>query len=141
MRSERRVRSLALLVAAAALLGRPSTGFTAAPPASVPPPSLAPSPAPAGDTVEEIQETTVGTLSGVDVGVANMWERDYTDGAGNNRKGLTARLDCDIAGETRRVVVGEGSVLELGGGRWEVIRLTKPPAGNGSVTLRLLPSP
>jgi hypothetical protein len=91
--------------------------------------------------VEEIQETTVGTLSGVDVGVANMWERDYVDGAGVSRRGLTARLDYDIAGETQRIVVGEGSVIRLGDGRWEVTRLAKPKSGNGSVTLRLLPTP
>ncbi len=88
--------------------------------------------------MEEIQETTVGTLAGVDVGVANMWEREYTDGAGAAKKGLTARLDYDIAGETRRVVVGMGSVLELGGVRWEVTAISKPPNQNGTVTLRAL---
>ncbi len=86
--------------------------------------------------MEEIQETTVGTLGGVDVGVANMWERDYVDGAGTSRKGLTARLDYDVAGETRRIVVGEGSVVELGGLRWEVVRLVKTPGQNGTITLR-----
>lgn len=96
--------------------------------------------APVGGVVEEIQETTVGTLGAVDVGVANMWEREYTDGAGVARKGLTARLDYDVAGETRRVVVGLGSVLELGGTKWEVAAISKPPNQNGTVTLRALPN-
>ncbi len=91
--------------------------------------------------MEEIQETTVGTLSGVDVGIANMWERDYVDGAGTPRKGLTARLDYDLNGETHRIVLGQGSVLEIGGARWEAIRLTKPPNAHGTIALRLLPSP
>lgn len=91
-----------------------------------------------GAVVEQIQETTVGTLSGVDVGVANMWERDYVDGAGAARKGLTARLDYEVGAETRRVVVGEGSVIELGGTRWQVVALTKPSGQNGTVSLRPL---
>jgi hypothetical protein len=91
--------------------------------------------------VEDIQETTVGTLSGVDVGVANVWERDYVDAAGATRKGLTARMDYEIGGETRRVIVGQGSVIELGGVRWEVVRVVKPPTGNGTLTLRPSPAP
>ena len=90
--------------------------------------------------MEEIQETTVGTLAGVDVGVANLWDREYVDGAGARRTGLTARLDYEVAGSTQRVFVGEGSILELGGVRWEVVRLTKTPGQNGSVTLRPLPN-
>lgn len=93
-------------------------------------------PAAPGAKMEEIQETTVGTLAGVDVGVANMWDREYVDGKGATRTGLTARLDYEVGGETRRVFVGEGSVLELGGVRWEVVRLHKPAGENGSVTLR-----
>ncbi|MDP2314987.1 MAG: hypothetical protein Q8P41_18955 [Pseudomonadota bacterium] len=89
--------------------------------------------------MEEIQETTMGTLSGVDVGVANMWEREYVDGAGVAHKGLTARLDYEVAGETRRIVVGEGSVIEMGGTRWEVVRLQKTPGQNGTITLRSPP--
>ena len=88
--------------------------------------------------MEEIQETTVGTLSGVDIGVANMWERDFIDGAGAARKGLTARIDFEVGAETRRVVVGHGSILEMGGERWEVVALEKTPGQNGSITLRCL---
>lgn len=86
--------------------------------------------------MEEIQETTVGTLAGVDVGVANMWDRPYVDGKGEARNGLTARLDYEVAGETKRIVVGEGSIVELGGVRWEVVRLVKTPGQNGTITLR-----
>lgn len=89
--------------------------------------------------MEEIQETTLGTLGNVDVGVANMWDREYVDGAGRQRTGLTARIDWDVAGETRRVVVGEGSVVDIGGARWEVVRLVKPTNGNGTVAFRPAP--
>lgn len=85
---------------------------------------------------ETIQETTLGTLGGVDVGAANLWDRDYVDGAGRSRHGLTARLDYEVAGEVVRVVVGEGSIVRIGGARWEVVRLDKPEDGNGHVTLR-----
>ncbi len=103
------------------------------------PPSMPPSPIQVpGARVEEIQETTVGTLSGVSVGVANMWERDYVDAGGVTRKGLTARLDFEEGTETRRVVVGEGSVLPFGADRWEVVTLRKTPGSNGTITLRLL---
>ena len=91
-----------------------------------------------GAHVEEIEETTVGTLSGVDVGVANMWERDYVDGAGAARKGLTARLDWDVGAETKRIVVGEGSIVEFGGDRCQVLSLEKTPGHNGTITLRRL---
>lgn len=104
------------------------------PPTVVPPPDR---PAP-GARMEEIQETTVGTLSGVDVGVANMWERDYIDGKGAARKGLTARMDYELGADTRRIVVGEGSIIEMGGERWEVVTLQKTPGQNGSITLRCL---
>ena len=103
-------------------------------------PPAAPLPAPYGAHLEEIQETTVATLSGVDVGVANMWESDYVDGTGAPRKGLTARLDYEVRGETTRIVVGEGSVLPLGGVRWEVVRLVKPQGQNGTISLRPLPN-
>lgn len=89
--------------------------------------------------VEIIQETTVGTLGGVDVGVANMWEREYTDGAGRTRTGLTARLDVDVDGTTQRLFVGEGSVVEIGGHKWEIVALVKPANGNGQVSLRAAP--
>jgi hypothetical protein len=88
--------------------------------------------------MEDIQETTVGTLAGVDVGVANMWEREYVDGAGVARTGLTARMDYDDGAHTHRLIVGHGSVIELGGVRWEVVRLVKTPGQNGTVTLRAL---
>ena len=136
MQFARLVRGWGLLLGVTASIGWPCAAF-----AEPSPPPHTTVVAPVGASVEEIQETTVGTLSGVDVGIANMWERDYLDGAGAPRKGLTARLDYDINGETRRIVVGQGSVLEIGGARWEAIRLTKPSNANGTVTLRLLPSP
>lgn len=119
------LRALAVLVC---VLGAPA-GAQA--PAS--PPPAAP-----GAKLEEIQETTVGTLSGVDVGVANMWDREYVDGAGVTRTGLTARLDYELGGVTQRVFVGEGSIVTVGNARWEVVRLVKTPGQNGHVTLRPL---
>jgi len=88
------------------------------------------------DTVS-IEETTQGALGTVDVGVANVWERDYIDGSGAARTGVTARLMWDGGS----LVVGAGSVFELGGARWEVLRVDKAPEANGHVRLRALPSP
>lgn len=100
----------------------------------------APAPPPATEAkVEEIQETTVGDLAGVSVGAANMWEREFVDGAGTARRGLTARLDWEEGGETRRVVVGEGSIVEIGGHRWQVVRLVKTEGANGTVALKPAP--
>jgi hypothetical protein len=89
--------------------------------------------------VIEIQETTIDDVAGVSVGVANIWDREYVDGKGARRAGLTARLDYEVNGETVRTVVGEGSVVEIGGKRWEVTKLVKPPEANGTVTLRAVP--
>ena len=80
-----------------------------------------------------ITETTVGSLGSVDVGVANMWERDYVDGAGRARHGVTARLMWEIDGVAGGAVVGVGSRFELGGARWEVLALEKRVGVNGTV--------
>lgn len=128
VRSVSHVTGLVLCVA----MGLGSPAFATSP--TTPPPVVQTS----GARVEEIQETTVGTLSGVDFGVANMWERDYVDAGGIARKGITARLDFEEGAETRRVVVGVGSVLTFGPDRWEVVAIKKTPGSNGTISLRLL---
>lgn len=78
-----------------------------------------------------LEETTQGTLGTTDVGVANIWERSYTDAGGAERTGLTARLMWDGGS----AIVGAGSVFALGGGSWRVVTVEKPTDGNGVVRL------
>ena len=85
-------------------------------------------------TTETIQETTVGDLGGVSVGVANLWERDYVDAAGAPRHGMTARVAWTDASSDHWEVVGAGSALRLGAHRWTVVRVDKSEGSLGSVT-------
>jgi hypothetical protein len=97
--------------------------LTARPTLASPPPNTEPT------RVLTLEETTQGTLGSVDVGVANIWERSYTDAAGAERTGPTARLMWDGGS----LVVGPGSVFELGGQSWRVLSVDKPADGNGNV--------
>jgi hypothetical protein len=90
-----------------------------------------PPPNPEPTRVLTLEETTQGTLGSVDVGVANIWERGYTDATGAERTGQTARLMWDGGS----LVVGSGSVFELGGHSWRVLSVDKPADGNGSVRI------
>lgn len=69
-------------------------------------------------------EGTVVTLDGTRIGIANIWERDYT-AAGQARHGDTALPH--FADDTT-VVAGAGTVL----GRWRVAAVT-PGGPRGSV--------
>lgn len=70
-----------------------------------------------GGLMVEIKETTVGSLDGVDVGVGNIWEREYTLPDGTSRSGPTAQLFI----ESERLIVGKGSAIAVGESRWEVV--------------------
>ena len=76
-----------------------------------------------------IQETTEGELGGVNVGVSNIWERDYTLPDGSSRSGLTATLSFG-SGST---VAGKGSRVKIGTGTFEVVEITKASGQNGEV--------
>ncbi len=83
---------------------------------------------------ETLTETTVGELSGVRVGLANVWERNYEDSGGTVRHGLTARVAWTDAGGTERwEVVGVGSQLEFAGSTWQVTRIEKVAGTPGEV--------
>ncbi len=69
----------------------------------------------------EIKETTVGYLNEAEVGVGNIWEREYSLPDGTVKTGLTAQL---FIGEGW-LFVGAGSVFDVEGQKWEVIAVEK----------------
>jgi Family of unknown function (DUF6406) len=82
----------------------------------------------------ELTETTRDEVGGVGVGVGNILDDDeYELPGGATGLGLTARLHVE-GGE--RLVVGRGSVFELGDGRWEVLDVVDGGDDFGTVTLR-----
>lgn len=85
---------------------------------------------------ESIEETTVGELSGRRVGMANVLQDAYVLPDGTSVTGLTCLLSVFDVGKYR---VGEGSVVDVGGERWLVVKVTKVPGENGEVVLRRLP--
>lgn len=80
---------------------------------------------------ETIEETTVGDIDGVRVPMANMTRGSYTLPDGTEKEGLI----CALVLPDGPVFVGEGSVVEISGGRWEVTGIRKPAGELGSVTL------
>lgn len=86
------------------------------------------------DVIEIIQETTVGDLNGTPTPMANMGQDEYALPDGTTRTGLTATL---YPGEEGFFRVGVGSVVEIGGVRWECIDVSKPEGQRlGTVSLR-----
>ncbi len=84
-----------------------------------------------------IVETTVGVLSGVRVGVANVWDEDYETEAGEAARGVRGTLafmgDDPEDDFDQRVVAGD--VVRVNGESWRVVAVTEPPTGLGSITL------
>jgi hypothetical protein len=87
-----------------------------------------------GTVTETIEETTVGTLDGVRVPMANLYEGDYALPDGTARRGWL----CALVLPSGPVFVGAGSVVTVGERRWEVLSVEKPPGALGHVTLRRL---
>ena len=86
--------------------------------------------------IVNIEETTMGRLGSVDVGMGNMGQGPYTLPDGTERQGMTATL---FPGDEGFVVVGTGSVLLLDdGASWEVVEVVKAEGDLGSVTLKRL---
>lgn len=81
-----------------------------------------------------ITEGTVAPLNGIRVAAANIWERDYELPDKTTRHGLSAMLFVD--GENPAVLVGEGSVVSVGGTRWVVLGVT---AGKPRGEVRIAP--
>lgn len=87
-----------------------------------------------GDVVT-IVETAVGWLGDRRVGAGNIWAAEYDLPDGTIAKGMTAQLF--VLGEGTGTIVGQGSVLEIDGARWEVTAVDKPEERrHGRVTLR-----
>ncbi len=78
-------------------------------------------------------ETTVSPVGDARVGCGNLWEREYALPDGRTVRGMTAKLallDVDDA-----VVVGAGSIVDLGGALWRVVGIEKSPGARGRVRL------
>ena len=80
-----------------------------------------------------IRESTQGSLGDAEVGVSNIWEREYNLPDGTTKRGLTARLSL---AEGERLVVGEGSVIEVGGKQYQVVKVENPEEGLGAVEFK-----
>ena len=85
----------------------------------------------AGPTRIRILERAVRRLSGVRVGVLNLWARDYEDAAGVARHGPTARLAIGQDGTTH--VVGAGSVVRVAGVPWTAVEVVPGTGATGHV--------
>lgn len=86
--------------------------------------------------IEEIEETTVGDLGGHRVPMGNVTRGRYTIPDGTEREGPICSLV--LPGVSPGVFVGAGSVVEVGGHRWEVLEVESPASGPGNVRLKRL---
>ncbi len=82
---------------------------------------------------ETIDETTVGMLGEHRVPMGNMTTGAYTRADGTEARGVICSLVIDPS--QPGVFVGLGSVVTVGGVRWEVVAIEKTPGELGSVTL------
>jgi hypothetical protein len=78
-------------------------------------------------------ESTVTPVGETRVGCGNVWEREYVLPDGRSARGLTARLAPADADEP--VVVGLGSVVDLGGELWRVAAIEKQTGKPGRLRL------
>lgn len=85
--------------------------------------------------IETIEETTVGDLDGVRVPMGNMTTGEYQLPDGRTASGPICSLA--LPGRTG-VFVGQGSVVDVEGTPWKVLRVELNPGGLGSVTLEKL---
>lgn len=92
---------------------------------------------------ERIEETTVGTVRGWTVTVANIGKDRYRGADGVEREGVTAQLGVYDEGGAERSLgtVGEGSVVTIAGQRYRVARVQKKAstADNGWIELQAAP--
>lgn len=84
---------------------------------------------------ETIEETTVGEIDGVRVGMGNMTRGTY-DAPDGPREGVICALA--LPGQVG-VFVGLDSVIEIGGRPWTVVAISKPAGERGEVTLERRP--
>ncbi|MBM4319574.1 MAG: hypothetical protein FJ125_06365 [Deltaproteobacteria bacterium] len=91
----------------------------------------------------QIEETTVGYLPGVSVGVGNIFVRDYQDAAGQEVRGPTAMLalrpdDPSLPDDTIRVHPGQELTLVGRRYRVEEVSLFSQGSENGYVLIDAL---
>jgi hypothetical protein len=83
--------------------------------------------------IETIEENTMGTLDEVATGMASMGIGRYALPNGSMVQGMS----CVLAPvEQENVIIGIGSVVEVQGVQWEVVRIKKSPGEPGFVTLQ-----
>lgn len=83
--------------------------------------------------IETIDETTVGDLDGTRVPMGNVTHGTFTLPDGTEKKGDICSL---VISEGPGVFVGAGSVVEVDGVKWTVLKVDNPASGLGSVTLQ-----
>lgn len=81
-----------------------------------------------------LKESNVGLLDELRVGCGNFWPRRYTRADGSEAEGLCARLAP--LDDAEALIVGQGSVFDLGGRTWEVIEVRKDANSRGHIRLR-----
>ena len=86
--------------------------------------------------METIEETTVGFLGECRVAMANMvFDGDYTLPDGSTANGLICVL-VPVEPEGEDVWVGLGSIADICGSRWEVVKISRQRGENGSITVK-----
>jgi hypothetical protein len=87
-----------------------------------------------------ILENAQAIISGLAVGVANIWESDLPDDSGVITSRMSATLSIEEQGKDlrRHERVRTGSVFSVGGDRYHVVDVDEGTSSGGSVTLRKL---
>ncbi|MFT7622603.1 MAG: hypothetical protein ACI9WU_001776 [Myxococcota bacterium] len=84
-----------------------------------------------------IRETTVAEVSGIRVGLGNVWDEDYDNAAGETVRGVRGTLA--VMGEDpdndfdQRVAVGD--TIRIQGQTWAIVAAVEPESDLGHVTL------
>ncbi len=90
--------------------------------------------------IETIEETTVGMLGDMRVGMGNMvFEGDYELPDGTMAHGLACAL-VPLEEEDNKLWVGLNSEVTIDGTRWKVVDIRKERNENGYVTLEQIAS-
>ena len=83
--------------------------------------------------IETIEETTCVELGEIRTGMASMGKGLYVLPDGSTVEGMTGILAPE---HQENVVIGMGSVVSVGGVRWEVVDVEKERGIPGSITLK-----
>ena len=84
---------------------------------------------------ETIEETTCVPLGDVRTGMASMGKGPYELPDGTTVEGMTGILAPE---DQENIVIGMGSIVTVGGVRWEVIDVEKERGIPGSITFKSL---